>query len=434
MNRPLNNVGASLAVTAAPAASTARKISLVVGAAIGLSGGFAALFFSTLSIFLKPIAATFGWGRGQLSAVALFSMVGSAVAAPLVGKLVDRYGAQRVIAASVLLLVAGLVCLSGLPGNFAALGALSFALGAFATATTAPGYLSVFPQHFDQRLGAALGCAMIGLGLGAAAAPPLAQALIAAHGWRESYLWLAAIAFGMGLVAQLLCFVTGPRVARRSGATPATGIVDTIDANDAIEGDELGVAIRSRRFWIIIVALWLASTAALGAMIHLFSLLTDRGMAPAAAVSAASAVGLAAAAGRFGTGVLMDRVSARMVAAGVFALGACGLAMLAANVGGGSVAAASLAAVLFGLAVGAEGDIIPFLARRYFGRKAFGAIFGCFFSSYMLGAFAGPIVYGMAYDRLGGYAQILAIASFACAAAACLVLTIGPYRYGPAKA
>lgn len=401
----------------------ARKISLVVGAAIGMAGGFASLYFSTLSIFLKPIAVAFGWGRGQLSAVALLSMVGAAIAAPIVGKLIDKYGAQRVTGGSVLLFASGLVCLSRLPPSMVALSMLSFFLGVVGTATTTPGYLGEFPVHFDKRLGAALGCAMIGIGVGAATAPLLAQTLITAYGWRDSYLWLAAMAFAVGLLANVLCFRVGPRRSStprlKSGASQAA----------ADDGDDLRTAVRSRRFWLIAAAFWLVSASALGAMIHLFAMLTDRGIAPAAAAGAVAAVGVAAAVGRFATGVLMDSLSARALAAGVFILGASGLAMLAMSSSGTSILVYTLAAVLFGLAIGAEGDLIPFLARRYFGRKAFGAVFGCFFSTYMLGAFAGPIAYGIAFDRLGSYTAPLLIGSVACLVGACLLLPIGAYRF-----
>lgn len=416
MNAPL-----SISTTRV-SASNPQKISLVAGAMIGMAGGFASLYFSTLTVFLKPIAAMFGWGRGQLSAVALCSMIGAALAAPVVGKLIDRYGAQRVIGTSVVLFAAGLVCLSALPASLLALSVLSFFLGAFATATTPPGYLSAFPLHFDRRLGTALGCAMIGIGIGAAASPLLAQALISAHGWREAYLWLAGLALGLGLLANLLCFVTGPRQTRAASGGPV---------GRGYEGQDLRSALRTRQFWLIALSLALVSAAGLGAMIHLFSFLTDRGIAPAVAAVAVASAGIAAAIGRFATGILMDRLAARIVAAGVFVLAAIGLITLALSTGATSIMTYAIAAACFGLAIGAEGDIIPFLARRYFGRKAFASLFGCFFSAYMLGAFVGPIAYGLAFDHLGGYTAALIAASIACLVATCMMLGIGPYRYVP---
>ncbi|MDO8772147.1 MAG: hypothetical protein Q7K57_26275 [Burkholderiaceae bacterium] len=38
---------------------------LPTAAAIRMASGFAALYFSTLPIFLKPLASGFGWGRAQ---------------------------------------------------------------------------------------------------------------------------------------------------------------------------------------------------------------------------------------------------------------------------------------------------------------------------------------------------------------------------------
>lgn len=419
--------GTADAVDLAPPAGRMRHASLIIGAAVGLAGGFASLFFSTLSVFLKPIAAAFGWGRGQLSAVALLSLVGAALAAPLVGRLIDRHGAQRVIGVSVLLLAAGLALMSALPPSLLVLSVLSFLLGGVATATTPPGYLSMFPRHFDRHLGAALGCAMIGIGAGAALGPLLAQALIAAHGWRQAYLLLAGVALLLGIAASVLCFAGGP-TPRQSAAAAAAG------QRHAAEGDDLRMALRSVRFWLIALALALVSAAALGAMIHLFAMMTDRGVAPAAAAATAATVGLAAAIGRFGTGLLMDHLQARIVTAVVFVLGAVGLAVLACSSTSTPLAVYTLASACFGLAIGAEGDIIPFLARRYFGRKAFAALFGSFFSAYMLGAFAGPILYGYAFDRLGGYTLPLLVGSAACLAGACLVLAIGPYRYAVSPA
>lgn len=403
-------------------AGTMRDVALVAGAGIGLAGGFAAVYFATLSVFLKPMAAMFGWGRGQLSAVALLSMIGSALAAPIVGRLIDRYGARRVTGGSVVLLAAGLLCMSELPPSLLVLSVLSFVLGAVATATTPPGYLSVFPRHFDKRLGAAMGFAMIGIGAGTALAPVLAQGLIADLGWRRAYLILAGAALALGVVANVLCYSIGGAggTVRQAGKPAAAG---------ALEGDDLKTALRTWRFWSIAVAVWLVSAAALGAMIHLFPLLTDRGIAAPLAASAAATVGLAAAVGRFATGLLLDHLAARVVTAAVFVLGAAGLLMLATNGAGTSLTAYMVAAALFGLAIGAEGDIIPFLARRYFGRKAFGAIFGCFFSAYMLGAFAGPMAYGYAFDRLGSYTVPLVGGAVACLVGACLILLIGPYRH-----
>ena len=195
----------------APSATALRKSMLVLGAGLGMSAGFSSLYFSTMGIFLKPIAAQFGWGRGQLSGVALLAMLASALAAPVVGRLIARYGALRTIGVSIVLFAAGLLGMARLPASLPLLGALSFFMGVAGTATSAIGYLSTFPQHFERRLGLALGCAMVGVGVGAALAPVLAQALVTGYGWRGAYQWLSLIALLGGFLALAIAALFGPR-------------------------------------------------------------------------------------------------------------------------------------------------------------------------------------------------------------------------------
>ena len=41
----------------------------------------------------------------------------------------------------------------------------------------------------------------------------------------------------------------------------------------------------------------------------------------------------------------------------------------------------------------------------------------------------GPIAYGLAFDRLGGYTVIMQIAAAACVFSALVLTLFGPYRY-----
>src|SRR5947208_983242 len=105
--------------------SAMRQSILVLGAALGMAAGFAAAYFSTLSIFLKPIATSFGWGRAQTSAVSVLAQLGLALGAPLLGRLIDRHGAHRVIPPAMLLFVLGLFVLPSAPDSLVVFGALS---------------------------------------------------------------------------------------------------------------------------------------------------------------------------------------------------------------------------------------------------------------------------------------------------------------------
>lgn len=398
-----------------------QKSILVLGALIGLAVGFAAVYFGTLSVFLKPIAGEFGWGRGQLSAVALMAMVGQALGAPLVGRMVDRYGAPRVIGSAIVLMALGLVAFSALPASIAVVGGLSFLLGIVGVASTPAGYLTLLPKYFSKRLGLALGTAMVGIGIGAVGAPILAQELISTVGWRNAYIWLAGIALVFGLFAVLLTAMSGSKIVQEQKKRPV---------GTGQDGLRLSEAIRTVQFWVIAAMIFVVSSAGLGAFIHMVSLLTDRGVSAPVAATAAGMAGLGMVLGRFIAGALMDWIDARYVAAGSFLLGALGLVSVALIPSDAQFIVIAISMCLIGFTLGAEGDLIPFLVKHYFGLKAFGTIYGLYFSAYSLGGVVGPIVFGATFDRTGSYVAALLGAALACVFGVAAALTLGQYKYG----
>ena len=402
---------------------------LLLGSAIGLAFGYAGLYFSTLAVFLKPMAASLGWPRAATAAATLMSMLGLAVGAPLQGLLMDRWGARRMIGLSVLVLGGSLCAFSVLPNSTALLGGISFIMGALTVATGPSGYLSVLPRWFDRRLGAALSVAMVGVGVGAIAMPKLAQYLIQTAGWRDAYRALAVLALAGGGTAYLMLgagetaggdAARGPVADRQSAAMvgPAVGM-------------PLPAALQDRQFWIIAGAMLVGSAAGLSVIIHLAALLSDRGVSPATAATAVAFSGVGVLIGRLGAGALLDLVYAPLVGALTYVLAAIGAVLVVADFSG-SVALVGFGATLVGLAVGAEGDFMAFAVRRYFGMRSFAGIYGCLLGAYALGGVIGPVSFGLAFDRLGGYGQAMSVAIAALLLNAVLVLMLGRYRFGAA--
>src|SRR2546428_1575205 len=67
---------------------------------------------SVFGVYIKPMEAEFGWGRGALSGAAAVSLLLLGAAGPAVGWLADRYGPRRVIVVSLLMLVRGAIVAS----------------------------------------------------------------------------------------------------------------------------------------------------------------------------------------------------------------------------------------------------------------------------------------------------------------------------------
>ncbi len=403
-----------------------RRAVFVAGAAIGLAGGYSPAYFGTLSVFLKPIASGFGWTRAQASLVAVLAQIGIALGAPIIGGLIDRYGGCRIIAPAVVLFALGLTGLTLVPNDLVLFGALTLLTGFVAVATTPVGYLSVLSRGFDRRLGLALGFAMLGLGIGTVLAPVIAQRWITAAGWHSAYRSVALLVLALGAVALVLMVAAGGAQATSGRTRPAEGA-------PPLPGMLFAEGLRSGRFWLIALVFFAVSAAALGAAVHMVAMLSDRGMPPALAARGAAWIGIGLMVGRFGAGALMDMVHARYVAALAFSLGAAGLALLA-WLPAPSLAVTSTGAVLFGLTVGAEGDIMPFLVRRYFGLLQFSLFFGVFLGIYSLGGVVGPVLYGAVFDRLHGYGAALGSGAAICAGAALAILALGPYRFAAAAA
>ena len=85
--------------------------------------------------------------------------------------------------------------------------------------------------------------------------------------------------------------------------------------------------------------------------------------------------------------------------------------------------------VLCGLGIGAEIDLMAFFVGRYFGLRAFAAIYGLMFATFAVGSGLGSYLMGACFDLAGSYRPML-VAFVAVLIAACLLIArLGPYRY-----
>ncbi len=199
------------------------------------------------------------------------------------------------------------------------------------------------------------------------------------------------------------------------------------------EGVLFGEAIRSYRFWLIGGVGVLSLFSTMGAALHLTSYATDRSVSAMAAAQSAGLVGIGLMLARIGVGLMLDILFAPLVACVMFVVGAAGFYLLTIDILQ-SAWALSLGAVLVGASHGAEGDLIPFLARKYFGIRAFGSIYGALFGMAVLGGAVGAYVYGMCFDLLKSYIPILQLAAVLCCVCSVAILMLGHYQYGTGSA
>ena len=110
-----------------------------------------------------------------------------------------------------------------------------------------------------------------------------------------------------------------------------------------------------------------------GVLVHLPLLLADGGLTVEKAALFAGLMGIGVTFGRVVAGYFLDIFHAPYVAI-IFLIGP--LIAFSFFLTGFDPAWAFLPTLLFGIGMGAEFDVIPFLVTRYFGLKNFGTIYG----------------------------------------------------------
>jgi MFS family permease len=151
-----------------------------------------------------------GWQRSTTSFALSFGGILSAIAVPVLGRMMDRWSIRRV-ALPGLVVYTVFLCLMGLAPAVLWIFTLMFALAEMTSTIQTPlGYAKAISAWFDRRRGLALGIAMSGVGLGAFVIPQLAERLIEHVGWRGAYVTLGLLTFIIAFPAVAL-WIREPR-------------------------------------------------------------------------------------------------------------------------------------------------------------------------------------------------------------------------------
>lgn len=259
----------------------------------------------------------------------------------------------------------------------------------------------VVSLKFEHARGLALGLMLMGTGAAAMLAPALLGPVFAQNGWRNAVLVMAVVTLAVGLPASLLIGTSDKPV---TGAT-AKG---KFEAN--------------RKTLVLLVIAFLLGLIVAGLIVHLVPMLVDRGMAAADAARVAAGVGAAVLVARLVVGYLFDRFHAPYVAA-LFLLSPVVAALLLWS--GGPVVPAAL---MLGMAAGAEVDMLAYFTGCYARIANYGATYGGVLGVFCLGAGLGPMLFGKAYDAWGGYDTALISSAAVLLIVVSLIATLGAYR------
>lgn len=391
---------------------------IVVGSVLGLTVGNGPIMQFSFGVFVKPVSQALQIERGTVSAALMAGLLMTGLATPFVGRLVDRFGIRSVALPAIALFGAGMAAIGLFATSAYSFIALYALTGLAAAGQTPMTYCKAVSSAFDAKRGLALGISIAGVGVGTALVPQLAQHLLPGFGWRGAYVGLGLATVLIALPAMYFLVTGDDREAvSRPGGSGA----------DAAPGLSSSEALHNGAFWLLAGSFFLVAFAASGVIAHIVPLLADRGIDAGAGTYALGAAGLALIGGRLVAGYLLDHWFAPYIAIVFFALPVAGIALL---LGSDGAAVGLPAAMLVGLGLGAEVDLIAYLQSRYIGLGSFGEIYGYLFAVFMLGSATGPFVMGMSHQQFHGYAPALMLLLGGLLVAIFLMTRLGAYRYG----
>lgn len=383
------------AEVAAPPLSAWTAFRVIAFCAIGVAVNMTPMFLATFSVMLKPVQAALEESRTAVMTGHAACLISLAVAGPIIGRLVDRYGQARVLMLGVPLLSLTLTSFYWAPLSLPLFIAQCAAVGITGAASYQFVYYSIVSLWFDRRLGMALGFAGVGTSIGFLIFTPLANHLIRTYDWQTAYLVLGLVSAAVAIPNLLLYPRRSTSAAGASAPRAAPRRAETDD-----HGLSAGEALRSVAFWRLALAFFFMCVMLNGNFLHFIAIMGDRGIDSTTAAGIAGLSGFGVLTGRLGSGFLLLRFNGARVGALIFLMGAVGATLL---VSARDPLVITCALLMLSLALGSEGELLNFMADRTFGLKAQGTILGLLTAAYLVGTLSGPMLMSVWYDMTQNY-------------------------------
>lgn len=356
------------------------------------------VIFYGFTAFFEPLVKDFGWSYTQISFAASLRGLEMGLLFPLIGFLVDRFGARKLIFCGVVVVGFGLLVLSFTQslamfyGSFLLLG---FGVGGVSSVVS----MTVVANWFRKKLGIALGVMMSGFGASGLLVPVIVR-LIDVYNWRNT---LIILGLGMWSLGIPLSFVIRNRP-EQYGYLPDGTSSSAQGGDNEIQDKavEIGVkeALKDKSFWYLNIAETIRFMALAAVVTHVMPYLSSVGISRASAGLVAGAIPLFSIIGRFGLGWLGDILDKRYVMAMAF------LSMSLGMLAFGYVQVTWLLflfLVLFSSGSGGSMVLRGAILREYFGRDSLGKILGITMGFASIGGIIGPTLAGWVFDTLGSY-------------------------------
>jgi MFS family permease len=361
------------------------------------------ILYYGFSVFITPMELELGWSRVALNGAYSVALFCSGLAALPVGRWVDRHGPRALMTAGSILATLLLVAWS----QVTSLWAFYLVMAAIGLTTAAVLYepaFAIVAVWFRRQRGRALTVLTFFGALASFVFIPLSAWLVERLGWRPALLALAGILAVMAIPPHALLLRRRPQdlgLLPDGAAQPEDGAPAYVAAESSVG---TAAALRDQGFWWLTVAFGASIMVTVANTVSLIPYLIEQGHPATFAAQVAGLFGLMTLAGRMLIGPLGERISRRIVTAGLMVMQMAGLGVLATAP---TATGALIAIALLGAGSGTMTIMRAALLAERYGPANYGSISGTQNSLLTGTRTIGPIGAGALAGLLGGYAAAL---------------------------
>ena len=355
--------------------------------------------------FFEPIRHDLGISYSSMALVFSLARAEGGMGGPLVGWLVDKFGARPMVLWGGLTAGIGLMLLSRADSYWELVLLFAGVVSVGKTAGLGQTLMAGVNQWFIRRKALALSTLMTAFAGGGAFVVLLLDLGVSQLGWRGTVFWIGVFIVGLTLpVAYVIrskpedigLLPDGDTVASRAAAAAERG---RRPSDQPEQNFTVRESLKTSSFWFILGGVMTRVSATNAVIVHIFPILELHGLDARTATVYVSVMFFMAIPLRFVLGVAGGRIAPRKMLFWGMNLGAVALFALWGLPG-------TLGVVVFVLALAVVEGVTSvnwLMVGDYFGRERFGSLMGAMSVFHNVGLFAAPIFAGWVRDRTGEY-------------------------------
>lgn len=362
---------------------------VVVGYTLIIQAVTLGVLLYSFALFAMPWLDVFDASRRDVMLMASLLQLGTGIFSPLVGRMMDRYPMYWIITIGLALLLFGLLLAARVDSlwQLQLLYATVFPLAMAFMGTLAS--QTLITRWFTAQRGLAIGISATGTNIGGIVFPLLVAWWLTLYGWRETFIWLAAVS--LVLVGPLTWLI----LRRNPPGLDPEAVGNHFDSRLWTTKEILSTS----RFWLPLLCMLPMMLAFSAVQFNIGVYAGDLGFGADVAARLVAISSVCMVLGKFFFGGLGDRLDHRLLFWISLAFMASAMLVLQTET---SLTVLTLGMICVGLSGGGLLPLLGLIFGARFGVASFGRVMGLVMLSLTIGA-AGPLFAGWIYDLTGAY-------------------------------